>query len=147
MKIDSRRSNLPPAPLPFEARGILERGSLSSRLTDVRVVPDGDRPCIARARSKKVKHRGFQTKNLKLTKARLSKLQEAAIKVSGFIDTLKLTSGERTDLYATLLYAHVKNAQRNIGELTGLECVLERFSHMVGKLLANTKVRYPSSWR
>jgi hypothetical protein len=80
-------------------------------------------------------------KNLKLTKARISKLQEAAIKVSGFIDTLNLTSDERTDLYAALLYAHVKNAQHNIGELPGLECVLERFSLMVSKLLlTNTKV-------
>jgi hypothetical protein len=80
-------------------------------------------------------------KNLKLTKARISKLQEAAIKVSGFIDTLNLTSDERTDLYAALLYAHVKNAQHNIGELPGLECVLERFSLMVSKLLlTKTKV-------
>ncbi len=79
-------------------------------------------------------------KNLRLTKARLSKLQKAAMKASGFIDTLKLSSDERTDLYATLLYAHVKNAQRDFGELPGLECVLERFSLMVGKLLANTKV-------
>jgi hypothetical protein len=85
--------------------------------------------------------RPFQMKNLKLTKARISKLQEAAIKVSGFIDTLNLTSDERTDLYAALLYAHVKNAQHNIGELPGLECVLERFSLMVSKLLlTNTKV-------
>jgi hypothetical protein len=80
-------------------------------------------------------------KNLKLTKARISKLQEAAIKVSGFIDTLNLTSDERTDLYAALLYAQVKNAQHNIGELPGLECVLERFSLVVSKLLlTNTKV-------
>ena len=83
---------------------------------------------------------GFQMKNFKLTKARISKLQEAAIKVSGFIDTLNLTSDERTDLYAALLYAHVKNAQHDIGELPGLECVLERFSRMVSKLLTNTKV-------
>jgi hypothetical protein len=81
----------------------------------------------------------FQVKNLRLTKARISKLQKAAIKVSGFIDTLKLTSDERTDLYATLLYAHVKYAQHDIGELPGLDCVLERFSLMVGKLLANRK--------
>ena len=79
-------------------------------------------------------------KNLKLTKARISKLQEAAIKVSGFIDTLNLTSDERTDLYAALLYAHVKNAQHAIGELPGLECVLERFGLMVSKVLPNTKV-------
>ncbi len=82
----------------------------------------------------------FQVKNLRLTKARISKLQKAAIKVSGFIDTLKLASDERTDLYAALLYAHVKNAQHDIGELPGLECVLERFSLMVGKLLANRKI-------
>jgi len=79
-------------------------------------------------------------KNLKLTKARVSKLKDAAIKVSRFIDTLNLTSDERTDLYAALLYAHVKNAQHDIGELPGLECVLERFSLMVSKLLTNTKV-------
>ena len=58
-------------------------------------------------------------KNFKLTKARISKLQETAIKVSGFIDTLNLTSYERTDLYAALLYAHVKNAQHDIGECQG----------------------------
>ena len=79
-------------------------------------------------------------KSLRITQARISKLQKAAIKVSGFIDTLKLTSDERTDLYAALLYAHVKNAQHDIGELPGLECVLERFSLMVGKLLANRKI-------
>jgi hypothetical protein len=76
-------------------------------------------------------------KHLKVTKARISKVQEAAIKVSGFIDTLNLTNDERTDLYAALLYAHVKNAQHALGELPGLECVLERFSLMVGKLLTN----------
>ena len=79
-------------------------------------------------------------KSLRITQARISKLQKAATKVSGFIDTLKLTSDERTDLYAALLYAHVKNAQHDIGELPGLECVLERFSLMVGKLLANRKI-------
>ena len=79
-------------------------------------------------------------KNVRLTKARISKLRKAAIKVSGFIDTLKLTGDERTDLYAALLYAHVKNAQHDVGELSGRDCVLERFSLMVGKLLANRKV-------
>ena len=82
----------------------------------------------------------FQVKNLRLTKARISKLQKAATKVSGFIDTLKLTSAERTDLYAALLYAHIKNAQHDIGELPGLECVLDRFSLTLGKLLANKKI-------
>jgi hypothetical protein len=85
-------------------------------------------------------------KNLKLTKARISKLQEAAIKVSGFIDTLHLTSDDRTDLYAALLYAHVKNAQHAIGELPGLECVLERFGLMVSKVLPNTKVIIKNSY-
>ena len=85
-------------------------------------------------------------KNLKLTKAKISKLQEAAIKVSGFIDTLNLTSDERTDLYAALLYAHVKNAQHAIGELPGLECVLERFGLMVSKVLPNTKVIIKNSY-
>ena len=85
-------------------------------------------------------------KNLKLTKARISKLQEAAIKVSGFIDTLQLNSDERTDLYAALLYAHVKDAQHAIGELPGLECVLERFGLMVSKVLPNTKVIIKNSY-
>ena len=76
-------------------------------------------------------------KSFKLTKLRISKLQEAARKVSGFIDTLNLTSHERTDLYAALLYAHVKNTQHDIGELPGLECVLARFSLMVSKLLTS----------
>ena len=79
-------------------------------------------------------------KSGRFTKARISKLQEAAIKVSDVIDTLNLTSDERTDLYAALLYAHVKHAQHDIGELPGLECVLERFSRMVSKLLTNTKL-------
>ena len=82
----------------------------------------------------------FQVKNLRLTKARISKLQKAATKVSGFIDTLRLTRDERTDLYAALLYAHIKNAQHDIGELPGLECVLDRFSLTLGKLLANRKI-------
>ena len=78
-------------------------------------------------------------KNLRPTKPRISKLQRAAIEVSGFIDALKLTRDERTDLIAALLYAHVKNAQYDIGELPGLECVLDRFSLTLGKLLANRK--------
>jgi hypothetical protein len=53
-------------------------------------------------------------KNQKLTKGRISKLQKAAEKVSGFIDTLNLTSDERTDLYAALFYAHVKHTQNDI---------------------------------
>jgi hypothetical protein len=82
----------------------------------------------------------LRVKDLRLTKARISKLQKAAIKVSGFMDTLKLTRDERTDLIAALLYAHVKNAQYGIGELPGLECVLDRFSLTLGKLLANRKI-------
>ena len=78
-------------------------------------------------------------KNLRPTKPRISKLQRAAIEVSGFIDTLKLTCDERADLIAALLYAHVKNAQYDIGELPGLECVLDRFSLTLRKLLANRK--------
>ncbi|HEY5768737.1 MAG TPA: hypothetical protein VIS71_02730 [Terrimicrobium sp.] len=78
-------------------------------------------------------------KNRRTTKARISKLQGAALKVSGFLDTLKLTCDERTDLIAALLYAHVKNSQCDIGELPGLECVLERFSLTVGQLLATRK--------
>jgi hypothetical protein len=38
-------------------------------------------------------------KHVKLTKGKISKLQQAAVKVSGFIDTLNLTTDERTDLY------------------------------------------------
>ena len=79
-------------------------------------------------------------KNLKLTKGRISKLQEAAVKVSGFIDTLNLTNDERTDLYAALFYAHVKRTQNDLGDLQGMQSVLERFSLMVGKLLANKSV-------
>ena len=79
-------------------------------------------------------------KNLKLTKVRISKLQEATLKVSGFIDTLNLSSDERTDLYAALFYVHVKRTQNDIGDLPGLQSVLERFSLMVGKLLANRSV-------
>jgi hypothetical protein len=79
-------------------------------------------------------------KSFKLTKSRISKLQEATRKVLGFIDTLNLTNHERTDLFAALLYAHVRNTQHDIGELPGLECVLERFSLMVSKLLKNAKV-------
>jgi hypothetical protein len=81
----------------------------------------------------------LRVKNLRATKARISKLQRAAIEVSGFIDTLKLTRDERADLIAALLYAHVKNAQYDIGELPGLECVLDRFSLTLRKLLANRK--------
>jgi hypothetical protein len=81
-------------------------------------------------------------KNPRLTKARISRLQVAAVKVSSFIDTLNVTRDERTDLYAALLYAHVRSTQRDIGELPGLECVLRRFSVMVGKLLANTKFTF-----
>jgi hypothetical protein len=84
--------------------------------------------------------RPFRMKNPRLTKARISRLQEAAMKVSRFIDTLNLTSDERTDLYAALLYVHVQNAQRDIGELPGLECVLGRFSLMMSKLLTDTKL-------
>ncbi|MGA7881883.1 MAG: hypothetical protein WBL40_22925 [Terrimicrobiaceae bacterium] len=79
-------------------------------------------------------------KNLKLTKGRISKLREAAVKVSGFIDTLNLTNDERTDLYAALFYAHVKRTQNDLGDLQGMQSVLERFSLMVGKLLANKSV-------
>ncbi|MGA7393941.1 MAG: hypothetical protein WBW78_14895 [Terrimicrobiaceae bacterium] len=79
-------------------------------------------------------------KNLKLTKGRISKLREAAVKVSGFIDTLNLTNEERTDLYAALFYAHVKRTQNDLGDLQGMQSVLERFSLMVGKLLANKSV-------
>jgi hypothetical protein len=79
-------------------------------------------------------------KQLKLTKGKISRLQEAAMKVSGFIDTLNLTSDERTDLYAALFYIHVKHTQNDLGDLSGLQSVLERFSIMVGKLLANKHV-------
>ena len=79
-------------------------------------------------------------KNPRLTKARISRLQEATVKVSRFIDALNLTSDERTDLYAALLYVHVQNSQRDVGELPGLECVLGRFSLMMSKLLTNTKL-------
>jgi hypothetical protein len=79
-------------------------------------------------------------KHFKLTKGKISKLQQAAVKVSGFIDTLNLTSDERTDLYAALFYAHVKHTQRTLGDLSGLHSVLERFSLMVGKLLARKSV-------
>jgi hypothetical protein len=87
-------------------------------------------------------------KQLKLTKGKISRLQEAAIKVSAFIDTLNLNGDERTDLYAALFYAHVKHTQNDLGDLTGLQAVLERFSIMVGKLLANKSIvisRAPSS--
>jgi|SoimicMinimDraft_17_1059745.scaffolds.fasta_scaffold208646_1 hypothetical protein len=79
-------------------------------------------------------------KTFKLTKGKLYRLREAATKVSGFIDTLNLTKEERTDLYATLFYAHVKHTQNDLGDLQGLQCVLERFSLMVGKLLAHKDV-------
>jgi hypothetical protein len=90
----------------------------------------------------------LQMKQLKLTKGKISRLQEAAIKVSAFIDTLNLNGDERTDLYAALFYAHVKHTQNDLGDLTGLQAVLERFSIMVGKLLANKSIvisRAPSS--
>jgi hypothetical protein len=79
-------------------------------------------------------------KQLKLTKGKLSKLQQAAVRVSRYIDTLNLSSEERTDLYAALFYVHVKHTQKDLGDLSGLQSVLERFSLMVGKLLANKSV-------
>ena len=82
----------------------------------------------------------LKMKQLKLTKEKISRLQEAAIKVSGFIDTLNLNGDERTDLYAALFYAHVKHTQHHLGDLSGLQAVLERFSIMVGKLLANKNI-------
>ena len=139
MKIDPRRCNIHSAASALQSRGIREPGSLTAKLPAGRLLPDEIDPA-SRLQQHVKTSLPFQVKNLRLTKARISKLQKAAIKVSGLIDTLKLTSDERTDLYATLLYAHVKNAQHDIGELPGLECVLERFSLMVGKLLANRKI-------
>jgi len=151
MKIDPRRCNMLPAPLPFEACSIKMTGNLVAKLSDGRVVLESDgidsaSPAPAATSDNIAASRPFQMKNLRLTKSRISKLQEAAIKVSGFIDTLNLTSDARTDLYAALLYAHVKNAQHDFGELPGLECVLERFSLMVSKLLTNTKVIIKNSY-
>lgn len=79
-------------------------------------------------------------KDFKLTKRRIAELQKATAKVSGFIDTLKLTDNERTDLYAALFYAHVKHTQNELGDFPGLHSVLRRFSLMVGKLLENKSV-------
>ena len=126
--------------MPFARRGgSRKRGCLTPILAVGRFVPDGiDEHGPARHQHVKT-FAAFRVKNLRLTKARISNLQKAATKVSAFIDTLKLTSDERTDLIARLLYAHVKKTQYDIGELPGLECVLDRFSLTLGKLLANRK--------